>query len=137
MASADIVVVGGGFAGLVAAAALAGIGDEITVLEALDAPISTFRGELIHPRGARMLSPLGLTAVFKHAGRVDVAGFAAFAPHDAVPVVLPYGCAAGLGLGIDHRAMIESLRRELAARANIRILRRKRVERLILGQRRV
>src|ERR1700679_2168531 len=87
---ADVVVVGGGFAGLNAATALARTGASVTVLEALDGANPTFRGELLHPRGVRALATLGLKDAVLASGASIVRGFAAFASPAAKPVLLPY-----------------------------------------------
>ena len=51
MVGTEVVVVGGGFAGLAAAAALSARGATVTVLESHLGHDPRFRGELIHPRG--------------------------------------------------------------------------------------
>src|SRR5262249_51135024 len=56
MDRADIVIVGGGFAGMCAARALTRVGHpRVIVLEARTGTDPRFRGELIHPPGVRVL----------------------------------------------------------------------------------
>ena len=139
MERSDVVVVGGGFVGITAAVALADVGARVTVLEALDGPNPAFRGELIHPRGARALEALGLADDVVAAGGVRVRGFAAFGPPPSAAsspegkpttpraTLLPYPTASGRGLALDHALLVDALRRAAAARARIRIVRGARV----------
>lgn len=111
-------MVGGGFTGLVAAAALARRGTEVTLIEARRGPDPRFRGELIHPRGARVLAALGLREAMLAAGAVPVVGFAVATDTDATTLALPYPGPAGeeaTGLAMDHRDMVSTLRREVSA----------------------
>jgi squalene monooxygenase len=134
---ADVVVVGGGFAGLATAAALSAEGARVTVLEALEGGNPTFRGELIHPRGVRALRALGLEESLLPAGAIPVWGFAAFEGADAEPVLLPYPEEAGRGLTMEHALLVASFRRSLAARPHVKVLTRARVQELLYEGRRV
>ncbi len=134
---ADVVVVGGGFAGLATAVALSRAGAEVTVIEALEGANPAFRGELIHPPGVRALEALGLKGVLLEAGAVPVRGFAAFSAHDAEPVLLPYPPSAGVGLGIEHGAMVAAFRRELLRRPRLKLVTRAKVAELLHERRRV
>jgi len=117
MNDTDVVVVGAGFAGLVAAASLTESGFSVTVLEALDEPIDSLRGELIHPRGVRSLEALGLAPALRASGAVDVLGFAAYAKPNTPPVILGYG--KGTGLGLEHRTILTALRAKLQGDARV------------------
>ena len=134
---ADFVVVGGGFAGLNAAAALARTGATVTVLEALDGANPTFRGELLHPRGVRALATLGLKDAVLRAGALPVRGFAAFAAHSASPVLLPYPRGSGMGLTIEHGRLVAGIRGELAKNPCIQLVSRARVRALVTQRGRV
>ena len=68
------VVVGAGIAGCAAAAALRLEGVEVTVLEAGQGPLRSFRGELVHPVGRRALADLGFGDVVARLGAVECAG---------------------------------------------------------------
>jgi squalene monooxygenase len=134
---ADIVIVGGGFAGLATAAALSTEGANVTVLEALEGASPTFRGELIHPRGVRALRALGLEESLLPAGGVPVWGFAAFDVPDAEPVLLPYPEDSGRGLTMEHAELVASFRRSVAARSQVKVVTRARVQDLLCEGRRV
>lgn len=124
----EILVVGGGFVGMSAAAALSARGAKVTVLETLQGPVSQFRGELIHPRGVRALNSLGLLDPLLRAGAVSVEGFAVTPAANAQAVVLPYPATGGHGLGVDHGKMVMALRREVAQRPGVTVKTMARVE---------
>lgn len=117
--SLDVVVVGGGFTGMAAAAALSKRGAKVKVFEAAPKYDHRFRGELIHPRGVRALDELGLKAPLFAAGGVPVHGFAVTGGEEHM--VLPYAQENGTGLGIDHPTMVLELRKQVAARRNVAI----------------
>jgi squalene monooxygenase len=134
---AEVIVVGGGFAGLATAAALSAEGARVTVLEALEGANPTFRGELIHPRGVRALRALGLEDSLLPDGAIPVWGFAAFDAPEAEPVLLPYPEDSGRGLTMEHAGLVGSFRRSLAARPRVKMLTRARVEGLLYEGKRV
>jgi 2-polyprenyl-6-methoxyphenol hydroxylase-like FAD-dependent oxidoreductase len=114
--SFDVIVVGGGFTGMSAAAALQRVGARVRVFEAAQKTAPQFRGELIHPRGVRDLDTLGLKQPLLEAGGVEVYGFAVTpGAHDAA-TLLPYADEQGPGLGIDHPEMVLALREAVKAR---------------------
>ncbi|MBK7863441.1 MAG: FAD-dependent monooxygenase [Archangiaceae bacterium] len=117
--TSDVVVVGGGFAGMACAAALSARGLSVTVLESHLGHDPRFRGELIHPRGVRSLQALGLKDALVAAGGVPVKGFAVSPAAGVDPVLLPYVNHWGEGLGIDHHAMVKALRREVGSRPRV------------------
>lgn len=116
----DVIIAGGGFAGLTTAAALARRGFSICVVEPHALQPDILRGELLHARGVRSLEALGLLAEVRRAGSVDVDGFAAYAPGSGTPVLLPYG--KGRGLGIEHRVLVNALRSALLAYPNVELV---------------
>jgi squalene monooxygenase len=115
----EAVVVGGGFTGMAAAAALSQKGASVTVLEAVPSSGPQFRGELIHPKGVRALEALGLKQALMDAGGVAVHGFAVTPGAGEEAVVLPYAPESGPGLGIDHPMMVKTLRQEVSKRPNV------------------
>ena len=112
----DVVVVGGGFAGLATAAAMSARGASVTVLESSTGHDPRFRGELIHPRGVRGLDELGLKIPLSVAGGVAVRGFAVTPDEGGDPLLLPYDESWGFGLGIDHHLMVDTMRRVVSRR---------------------
>jgi 2-polyprenyl-6-methoxyphenol hydroxylase-like FAD-dependent oxidoreductase len=127
----DILVVGGGFAGLSAAAALAARGAKVTVLEAHRGAMAAFRGELLHSRGVRTLHEIGLGDVVSAGLGVDIHGFAAFEGPAEDAVVLPYPAGAVPGFGFEHLRLVSHLRHELAGRRSIAIEMGARVEEVL------
>ena len=124
MNRADVVIVGGGFAGLCAAAALADGRRKVVVLEARTGPDPRFRGELIHPPGVEILRRLGLYEPLVRAGGAPCHGFAVMLEADREPAPLSYTEVRGgspLGLAISHQDMVACLRDEISRRPGIEI----------------
>jgi squalene monooxygenase len=119
MTRSDVIVVGGGFAGMACAAALCEQGRSVTVIESHHGHDPRFRGELIHPRGVRALESLGLKTPLLEAGGVPVKGFAVSPKQGADPLLLPYMHSWGEGIGIDHHVMVRTLRREVSSRRGV------------------
>lgn len=117
----DALVVGGGFAGLATAAALAESGARVKILEQHHGPDSRFRGELIHPHGVRALERLGLVAPLRRAGGVHVSGFVVV-DDEGPEALLPYARGKGSGLGIEHPTMVRTMREVVAARPRIELV---------------
>src|SRR5262245_13377022 len=135
MSRADVVIAGGGFSGLVTAAACAARGMNVVVLEARSGPLSSFRGELLHPSATRVLSELQLCDAMYTAGATRIAGFAAFASRHTRPVVLPYPDGEGLVLG--HEAMLSALRERIGILPNVSVLTGARVVDVLRQRRRI
>src|SRR4051794_15807590 len=85
----DILIVGGGFTGVSAAAALADGRRRITILEARAGRNPRFNGELIHPTGVAVLDAIGLLPALAGHGRA-VDGFAVVPSLTDPAMVLPY-----------------------------------------------
>lgn len=129
--SFEVIVVGGGFTGMAAAAALLKSGARVQVFEAAQRTDPRFRGELIHPRGVRALDQLGLKAPLFDRGGVGVSGFAV-TPGAGIPAaVLPYAPEQGPGLGIDHHQMVLTLREQVAARRHVTVTTGQRITELV------
>lgn len=119
--SFEAIVVGGGFTGMSAAAALSQRGAKVRVFESSKSTDPRFRGELIHPRGVRGLEQLGLKAPLFASGGVAVTGFAVSPGANQKVTILPYAKGQGPGLGIDHPAMVLTLREQVASRRNVHV----------------
>lgn len=116
----DVIIAGGGFAGLVTAASLARRGFSVCVVEPHAIQPDVLRGELLHARGVRSLQALGLLDQVRASGSVAVDGFATYAPGSSTPILLPY--SKGHGLGIEHRVLVNALRSALLAYPNVELV---------------
>ena len=115
--SFDIVIVGAGFTGGFAAAALADGRRRILVLDAHPAGRPQFGGELIHAAGVDMLVGLGLWHVIEGADGERVDGFRVTAGPDEQPVPLPYRDVPALrpgGLALEHQEIVARIRAYLS-----------------------
>ncbi len=137
MSKAEVVIAGGGFAGLVSAAACAARGMNVCVLEALSRPMSAFRGELLHPSGTRLLSDIGLLDALGRGGAETVTGFAVFDAPAAQPILLPYPEAGGSGLAMCHRQMLAQLRDRLKREPRVKFFEGTPVAGLVCDKQRV
>lgn len=108
----DVVVVGGGPVGTVAAVAFARLGAEVLVLEADPRACRRFAGEWIHPSGVAVLDDLRLGRLEKAAPRTGY-GFVILPDDRSAPIELPY--PTGVALACPHEAIVDGLR-EAAAR---------------------
>lgn len=115
----DIVIVGGGWVGMVAAAALAKPGRNVVVLEARAGADPRFRGELVHTGGVGVLKELGIADPLERDGAYPVKGFAVLTGKHDEMLLLPY--PKGYGLAMDHHEMVRSLRRTAAMRDGVTI----------------
>lgn len=139
MSVPDVVIVGGGFVGCAAAAALADGRRRVVVLEARAGADPRFRGELIHPHGVAVLEGLGLHAPLARAGGFDVRGFAVVPGEGAEAVLLPYDVAGRprRGLSMDHHEMVASLRAQVSARPGVEFRTGERVTGVVREQGRI
>ena len=128
----DVVIVGGGFAGLVTAAALADGRRRIAVLEARDAIQNRFSGELIHPSGVSVLGRLGLLDRLRETtGGATVRGFVV-SIHGDGNAVIPYERV--LGFSCNHVAMVETMRPEVEKRTGVTLRRGVRVREVLRSE---
>lgn len=127
--SFDVIVIGGGFAGIVTAAALANGKRRVLVLEARDALANRFSGELIHPAGVSILGRLGLLDRLREAtAGATVSGYVVVIADDG-EARIPYERV--LGFSCNHVKMVEAMRPEVAKRTGVTIRRGVRVKDLV------
>jgi squalene monooxygenase len=120
----DVLIAGGGFAGLVAAASLARAGLSVAVVEqGGSGGEHRLRGELLHPGAVKALEELGFGDALRDAGAASVCGFAAYASSVAEPALLPYPSGSGTfqGFGLEHHVIVGCLRRALASRHGVHL----------------
>jgi len=101
----DVIVAGGGVAGISAAAALKEFGWSVLIVEPGQHSERRLGGELIHPAGVTGLNELGLIDNHGMQGAASVWGFVVFPSsksHEA-SIELPY--AEGRGLALDHEGI--------------------------------
>jgi squalene monooxygenase len=113
----DIAIVGAGFTGAFAAAALADGRRRIVVLDARPAGARHLGGDLIHAAGVDILVSLGLWPILARAGGERIDGFAVTADATDTPVVLPYGGVPDArpgGVAIDHHEILSRVHAHLA-----------------------
>jgi len=118
-ANPDVVIAGGGMAGVSVAAALQEFGYRILVVEpGLDGE-KRLAGELVHPPGITALEELGLLSFLEGSGAVPVGGFAIFPGSSAAvssseiqSYQLSYAEVPGLknqGLALEHSLLRQRL----------------------------
>jgi 2-polyprenyl-6-methoxyphenol hydroxylase-like FAD-dependent oxidoreductase len=122
MDAADVIVVGGGFTGSTLAAALAGGGRRILVLEARPGRNPRFAGELIHPTGVDVLDQVGVLSALEGSGGQRARGFAVVRAPGEPTTLLPYAEIPGArpwGFAMDHHDMVRELRGQATARPGV------------------
>lgn len=114
----DVIICGASIAGCATARALSmanARGDRRILLFDLHKDVSPrFSGEMIHPRGARVLDELGFTEALEAAGGVEVDGFVVLEDADAERVELPYATIPGgrpTGFAAHHKTLVRVMRR--------------------------
>ena len=120
----DIAIVGAGFTGGFAGAALADGRRRIVVLDAHPAGRPQFGGELIHAAGIDMLVSLRLWPVLEGAGGERVDGFRVSTDAGDPPVTLPYRDVPALrpgGRAIEHGRIVSGVRQYLSDRADVEV----------------
>ncbi|MFY1825747.1 FAD-dependent monooxygenase [Myxococcus fulvus] len=122
----DGVVVGGGPAGCAAAAALAGLGWSVLLVDAGVDRHKQLSGEFLHPAGVRALRELGLGDVVDHWASCPVRGFAVFFSASTHAIVLPYARGT-TGVSLEHSAITVPLLEAVARRPGVSVQVRARV----------
>lgn len=135
----DVVVCGGGVAGMTAAAALAEFGWSVLVVEPGQHADRRLAGELIHPTGVAGLMELGLYDTEAFARAVPIHGFAVFdQASDDCGIRLPYADRHGScqsAVALEHGSIRNSLETTVERFDYVRLWRDARVVGLDLGDR--
>jgi len=121
--TADILIVGAGFTGAFAAAALADGQRRIVVLDSRAGVQPHFGGELLHAAGVDILASLGLWHILEKAAGERISGFGVTADATDTPVLLPYGGVPARpgGLAIDHQEVVSRVHAFLARQPGVEI----------------
>jgi squalene monooxygenase len=102
----DVIVAGGGVAGISAAAAFQEFGWSVLIVEPGQHAERRLAGELIHPPGVTALTALGLYGADGFDGAVPIRGFIAFTglKEGHSEISLPYvgGGSSQYGFALDH-----------------------------------
>jgi phytoene/squalene synthetase/2-polyprenyl-6-methoxyphenol hydroxylase-like FAD-dependent oxidoreductase len=106
--SYDVVVIGAGPVGSVAAAAAARAGARVLMVEANPDAAKRFAGEWLHPEGVAVLDRLRLGRLEGADARTGY-GFVVYPDDGSEPVELPYP-PGGVALACEHSHLVESLR---------------------------
>ena len=109
----DVVVVGAGPAGCVAALAQARAGARVALLEANPRAMGRLAGEWLHPRGVGILRELGVA--LPDVSNADRGRGFAVHPEDGSPAIVLSYANDGRGLGIEHGRLVGALRETAAA----------------------
>ena len=127
-AEADVVIGGGGVAGLAAAAAIQQLGFSVVVIEPGLNDSRRLAGEVFHPPGVEGLADLGLLPALMCEPAVTVDGFSIWL--DGESVRLPYAEVRAhrmAGLCLRHDSIRERLTTAVESRPNITVKRASRV----------
>ena len=115
----DVVVVGAGPVGCVAALAHARAGAKVLLLEANPQAAARLAGEWLHPPAVGVLRELGIDT--EPSGVTTGHGFVVFPDDGSGPIELRY--ADALGLSCEHAALVDVLRGAAASHENVRFVR--------------
>lgn len=114
----DVVVLGAGPVGCVAAIAQAAKGKRVALLEANPKGASRLAGEWLHPTALDVLDRLGIAPPRSLAAQPRGQGFAIFPDDRAAPILLPYADGTQGGT-CEHRLLVEHLRAAAVAQSGI------------------
>jgi 2-polyprenyl-6-methoxyphenol hydroxylase-like FAD-dependent oxidoreductase len=122
----DVIIAGGGIAGVAAAAAVREFGWSVLIVEPTVQSERRLAGELIHPRGVAALIELGLCGGERFEGAVPIKGFVAFTGPETshAQIALPYAARGDFesGLALDHGRIRASLQACAAALPHVTML---------------
>ncbi len=127
----QVVVAGGGLAGICAAAALSQRGYHVLVVEPGVTYARRLAGELLHPPALVDLRALGLAGALTDAGAQSVEGFAVFLAGDGAAdsrCVLGYDELGGRGATAEHGALVTALLARARSMPNITVITGARVD---------
>ncbi|BCL39000.1 hypothetical protein NSMS1_54470 [Nostoc sp. MS1] len=115
----DVVVIGSGPVGCVAALAFAHKGAQVLLLEANPEVANRLAGEWLHPCGLEALARLGINEISTLASSYPSGrGFVVFLKEKTLPIYLNYP-DKGLGLSCKHRELVDALRQTAIRNSNI------------------
>jgi squalene monooxygenase len=127
----DVIIAGGGVAGISAAAALGEFGWSVLVVEPGQHADRRLAGELIHPPGVAALTELGLCGGDRFDGAVPIRGFIAFTglEDSRAQISLPYVNSRSFqyGFALDHAHIRSSLQASMGQLPYIKIFNGSRV----------
>ncbi|MBU8894150.1 FAD-dependent monooxygenase [Corallococcus sp. H22C18031201] len=126
MRDVDAVIAGGGPAGCAAAAAMAGLGLSVMLVDAGVDRHKQLAGELLHPSGVEDLRALRFDAVVDHWVSQPVRGFAVRFHAPRHTVLLPYGRGV-TGLSLEHASLTVPLLESVASRPGVTLIPKARV----------
>jgi squalene monooxygenase len=126
----DVVIAGGGIAGVSVAAALREVGFEVLVVEPGLNNAKRLAGELFHPPGVTDLAVLGLLDRLEATDAAPIHGFAVLPDAASEAYLLPYGDIPGLrrqGFAMEHGNLTAALLAAAERLSHVTVWRRARV----------
>jgi 2-polyprenyl-6-methoxyphenol hydroxylase-like FAD-dependent oxidoreductase len=124
MIDVDVLVVGGGPAGVTAAAGLSAQGKSVLLVDAGLDRSKVLAGELLHPSALDDLRRVGLGAALESLHGRDVVGFAVMDAAREAVLAYPQG---ERGLSVEHAPLVEALFRGLGGRPGVTVWTKARV----------
>lgn len=120
--SPDVVVIGAGPVGCVAALAFARKGAKVLLLEANPDRFKRLAGEWLHPPGLEIIERLGITLTdFPTSDFSQGKGFVVFPDDRTAPIQLNYPDSQ-VGLACEHNILVQTLREATLAHPKIEII---------------
>jgi 2-polyprenyl-6-methoxyphenol hydroxylase-like FAD-dependent oxidoreductase len=126
----DVIVIGAGPVGCVAALSFARKGVQVLLLEANPEVANRLAGEWLHPPGLEVLERLGISEISTLASAYpNGKGFVVFLEKNTLPIYLNYP-DKGMGLSCEHRKLVNALRKTAITHPNIHFIPFARVTRI-------